>query len=75
MQDLFKRIKRKVNWTIANLAIAGLVLVLLAVLIVWTDFVIRLVLGLFILVIAHIFFHLAYKLWWLKREVEKYFKW
>jgi hypothetical protein len=24
--------------------------------------------------VAYVFFYLAYKLWWLKREVEKYFK-
>jgi len=74
MQNLFKKIKRKINWTIANLVSMGLILVLLGVLIVWTDFVLRLVMGLFVIVIAFAFFYLAHKIWWLKREVEKYFK-
>ena len=52
----------------------GLILVLLAILIVWTDFVLKLVIGLFVLIVAYAFFHLAYRIWWIKREVEKYFK-
>lgn len=74
MKNLIKKIKTKINWTIANLAAMGLILVFLAILIVWSDFVLRLVLGLFVLVTAYAFFHLAYKIWWIKKEVEKYFK-
>lgn len=74
MQNLFKKIKRKINCVIINLIVTGVILVILGVLIVWTDFVLRLVIGLFVVVIAYAFLYLAYKLWWLKREVEKYFK-
>ncbi|MDD4901088.1 MAG: hypothetical protein PHS62_03180 [Patescibacteria group bacterium] len=75
MQNLIKSIKKRVNWTIINLVSMGLILVLLGILTVWTDFVLRLVVGLFILIIAYAFFHLAYKIWWIKQEVEKFFKW
>ncbi|KKS33339.1 MAG: hypothetical protein UU95_C0035G0007 [Parcubacteria group bacterium GW2011_GWC2_42_12] len=74
MQNLIKKIKRKINWAIINLVSTGLVLVFLGILIVWTDFVLRLVIGLFVIIVAYAFFHLAYKIWWIKREVEKYFK-
>ncbi|MDO8667675.1 MAG: hypothetical protein Q7K35_01090 [bacterium] len=74
MQNLIKKIKRKIDWAIINLVSTGIVLIFLGILIVWTDFVLRLVIGLFVMVIAYIFFYLAYKVWWIKREVEKYFK-
>jgi len=74
MQDLLKSAKKKVNHLIMNLLVAGIILVLLGILIVWTDFVLRLVIGCFVLIVAYTFFYLAYKLWWLKKEVEKYFK-
>lgn len=74
MEKLFKKIKSKINHTIISLISVGLVLVLLGILIVWTDFVLRLVIGLFVLIVAYAFFHLAYRMWWIKNEVEKYFK-
>jgi len=74
MQNLIKKIKRKINHTMISLISMGLILVLLAILIVWTDFVLKLVIGLFVLIVAYAFFHLAYRIWWIKREVEKYFK-
>jgi hypothetical protein len=74
MQNLIKKIKRKINWIIINLTVSGLILVLLGILIVWTDFVLKLVIGLFVLVVAYAFFYSAYKIWWIKREIEKYFK-
>lgn len=74
MQNLLKKIKRKIDGVIINLICTGAILVILAVLIVWTDFVLQLVIGLFVVVVAYVFFYLAYKIWWLKREVEKYFK-
>jgi len=46
----------------------------LGVMIVWTDFLLRLVVGLFVIIIAYSFFYGAYKIWWLKKEIEKYFK-
>lgn len=74
MQNLIKNIRRKINGVIISLVCTGLILVLLAILIVWTDFMLQLVIGLLVIVMAYAFFHLAYKLWWIKKEVEKYFK-
>jgi ABC-type bacteriocin/lantibiotic exporter with double-glycine peptidase domain len=74
MQNLFKKIKRKVNGAIISLIFTGVILVLLAILIVWTNFVLQLVIGLLAIIMAYAFFHLAYRLWWIKKEVEKYFK-
>jgi len=74
MQNLLKKVNRKINGTIIHFIITGLILALAAVLIVWTDFFLRLVIGLLVIVMAYLFFYLAYKTWWLKQEIEKFLK-
>jgi len=74
MQNLFKQINRKINGAIVHFAVSGAILVLAAVLIVWTDFFLRLVIGLLVIVVAYTFFYLAYKTWWLKKQIEKFLK-
>ncbi|PIR12854.1 hypothetical protein COV49_04035 [Candidatus Falkowbacteria bacterium CG11_big_fil_rev_8_21_14_0_20_39_10] len=66
--------KKKINGIIWTLVATGILLLMLGVLIVWTDFVLRLVIGLLVLVVAYVFFYLGYKIWALKKEVEKHFK-
>ena len=74
MINLFKAIKKKINGFIWTLFSTGLVLLMLAVLIVWTNFMLRLIMGLLIMVVAYVFFYAAYKVWALKKEIEKHFK-
>ncbi len=74
MKKLIEKIQKKINSVIWSLAISGAVLLMLAVLVVWSQFLLQLAVGLFIVVIAYMFFYAAYKLWSLKREVEKHFK-
>lgn len=74
MERLFKSIHKKVNGLIWSLVSTGIILMLLAILIVWTDFMLRLVFGLLVLVIAYTFLYSGYKLWALKKEIEKHFK-
>lgn len=74
MQNLFKRINASINGAIIHFIVSGLILVMAAVLIVWTDFFLRLVIGLLVIIVAYIFFYLAYKVWKLKKEIEKYLK-
>lgn len=74
MQYFLKKLKKKINGFIITLISTGVILSILAVLIVWTDFVLRLVIGLLVVVIAYTFFYAAYKIWTLKKEIEKYFK-
>jgi len=74
MQNLFKRIKAAINGAIIHFIVSGVILFMAAVLIVWTDFFLRLVIGLLVIIVAYMFFYLAYKIWWLKREIEKYLK-
>jgi len=74
MVHLFKSINKKLNGMIWSLASTGIVILLLAILVVWTDFMVRLVVGLIILLVSYTFLYAAYKIWRLKREIEKHFK-
>jgi len=74
MGDLFSPIKKKVNNIIVNLSISGILLLVLGVLIVWTDFVLRLVVGIVVIIISYMFFYAAHRLYAIKQDIEKYFK-
>jgi len=74
MENLFSAIRKKINGIIWTLAVTGIFLLILAILIVWTDFVLRLVIGLLVIVIAYTFFYAAYKLKSMKDEVERFLR-
>lgn len=74
MQNLIKQINKKINGIIWSLITTGVILLMLAVLIVWTDFILRLVFGMFVLVLAYAFLYGAYKIWAIKRDIENHFK-
>jgi ABC-type bacteriocin/lantibiotic exporter with double-glycine peptidase domain len=74
MVNLFRQINKKINGVIWSLVSTGVILIFLAILIVWTDFMLRLVFGLLVLVIAWVFLYGGYKIWSLKKEIEKHFK-
>lgn len=71
MKNLLDFATNKINGIIWTLIGNGIFLLILGVLIVWTDFMLRLVMGLMALVVAYVFFYAAYKVWSLKKEVEK----
>lgn len=74
MQSLFKDINKKIDGIIWSFISTGIILLLLAILVVWTDFVLQLICAMFILVVAYIFIYTGYKLWTMKRSIEKHFK-
>ncbi len=74
MKNFFKSADKKINNIIINLIINGIILLMLGVLIVWTDFVLRLVIGLVVIVIAYVFFYSAYRIWHFKKDIMKYLK-
>lgn len=73
MINLFKEINKKINALIWTFVSTGIILMMLAILIVWTDFLLRLVIGLLVLVIAYAFLYGGYKLWHVKKEIERHF--
>ena len=66
MINLFKEINKKINGLVWSFISTGIILMLLAVLIVWTDFMLRLTVGLLVLVIAYAFLYGGYKIWTVK---------
>jgi len=74
MKNFFASINKKMNGMIFTLISTGTILLILSILIVWTDFMLRLVVGLIIICIAYVFFYGAYKLWAFKKEIDKFIK-
>jgi hypothetical protein len=73
MIKIINKIDKKINglaWTCIS---TGVILVLLAVLVVWTDFMMRLTFGMIILVIAYTFIYAGYRLWDFKKELKEIF--
>ena len=74
MDNFFKTINKKINGLILAIIVNGLVLILLGFLIVWTDFMLRLVVGLVAIVVAYVFFYAAYRVWSFKEDLSDYLK-
>lgn len=71
VSSLFDRKVRHLIWVLLG---NGVFLLLLGVLMVWTDFMLKLVMGLVTIMIAYVFLYGAYKVWSLKKIVDKYIK-
>lgn len=67
-------IRKKVNHMVIALIIGGFFLLFLGVLIVWSDFMVKLVLGVFVLAVSYFFFYGAHKLHSIKKDIEKIIK-
>lgn len=74
MADLIKPLKKKINHTINTLIVSGVLMLLLGVMIVWTDFMLRLVMGLIVIAIAYVLFYGAYRLSTFMKDIEKFLK-
>jgi hypothetical protein len=74
MISLYKSLNKKINGLIWSFISTGIILIILSILIVWTDFMLRLVMGLLVLVIAYAFLYAGFRLKALKKEIEKHFK-
>ena len=74
MINLFKQINKKINSLIWSLAFTGIVLLVLSLLIVGTDYTLRIIVGLVTLLVAYIFLLAAYKVSVFKKVIKKHFK-
>ncbi len=74
MTKLIKLIQKRVNGLIASLIVSGIIMMMLAVLIVWSPLILQLAVGLFLVIFAYMLFFSAYKVWSVKKEIEKHFK-
>ncbi|MFH0951517.1 MAG: hypothetical protein V1765_03540 [bacterium] len=67
MVKILEPIKRKLDDLIRAAIVIGTILTILAVLIAWSETLLRLLVALFILVVAYSLFYGAYKLWGIKK--------
>ena len=74
MQTLFKEINKKINGVIWSFVSTGIIMLLLSGLFMWDVLVLQLTGAMFILLFAYIFLYTGYKLWTLKKSIEKHFK-
>lgn len=74
MLKFLKKAKRKVNGLIFAFLFSGLIFVFLGFLAVWSSVISQLILGTAMVILAAVFFYAGFRVWSLKREVEKYFK-
>jgi hypothetical protein len=74
MDKIATVVDKKLNRLAWVLIANGIFLLILAVLIVWTDFMLRLVMGLIAVIVAYVFMYSAYKIWHLKGMLDKYIK-
>ncbi len=74
MENLFKKINKKINHLIWSLFSTGIIILVLAILIIWTEFLLRIIFGIITLVVAYMFMYMAYKLWHLKRDIKNHFR-
>ena len=74
MINLFTGIKNKLNGIIWSLLSTGILMLILAILVVWTELILRLVFGMFFLLVAYSFIYGAYKLHSIKKDIEDHFK-
>jgi hypothetical protein len=73
MKILIEAIIKKLNEIIWTFASTGVILVVLAILAAWNDFMLRLIVGLMVLLIAYAFLNVSLKFWFLKKDIEKHF--
>ena len=72
MNKIFKKIERKIDGLIWTYVVVGIILILLAILVVFNDFMLRITCGVFILVLAYTFIYFGYKIWDFKKEIKEY---
>jgi len=72
MNQFLKPITDKLNQIMWALIFNGCILVILAAFITWNIFILQLVIGLVVLIIAFSFFYGAHKLYAIKKMLKKY---
>lgn len=74
MKKINNMIDAKIDHFVWVLVANGIFLLILGVLIVWTDFMLELVVGLITILIAYVFLYGAYKLHKIKKYLDKIIK-
>ncbi len=72
MKQLIKKIDSRVNHVIWSFITTGIILIALAIVTVWVEWLFRFLVALFILLVAYTFIYAGYKLWSTKKEIKDY---
>lgn len=72
MINLLKQINNKINGIIWSLLSTGLLLMVLSILIIWYPITLRVLVGVFVLAVACTFIYTGYKIWVIRRDIEKH---
>lgn len=70
MQNIIKLIKQRLTDLMWIFIANGLFLLIMAVVVVWDTFLVRLLIGLIILLIAYSLFYVAYKIHSIRKMIE-----
>lgn len=70
MANVLDIVRRKLSDMQRVFIVNGIIMVVLAVLIVWTDVILRLLVGLVILLVAYSMFYVAYKIHAVRKLVD-----
>ncbi len=70
MANLLETTKRKLSDLMWVFIVNGIIMLVLAILIVWTDVVLRLLVGLIVLVAAYSLFYVAYKVHAVRKLID-----
>lgn len=65
---------KKINRFMRVLIINGIIMLILGVLIVWTEFMLRFIMGLIAIIVAYMFFYGAYKAHKFRKFFKKFIK-
>ncbi len=70
MENILAAAKRKLSDLMWVFIVNGMVMLILAMLIVWTDVVLRLLVGLIVLLVAYSLFYVAYKVHSVRKLID-----
>ena len=73
MINLVRNVKKKVSGMVWSLIFTGTMLLILGVLILVNDLIFRILIALFIFIVAYTFLFGAYRLWTIKKDFDKFF--
>jgi hypothetical protein len=71
MKNLLKELEAKLNHLVWALVFYGVIFMTLAVFVTFTEYLLKVMVGLALLLISYTLFYFAYKLWSIKKIVNK----
>jgi hypothetical protein len=71
MKNLLKELESKLNHLVWALVFYGVIFMTLAVFVTFTQYLLKVMVGLALLLISYTLFYFAYKLWSIKKIVNK----